>query len=65
MLEEIGALAARHAEYLVLAGLGLVGLVVLWWWLNRPSKEEIQHKRRFEELKEQSRDKYSKLRPLK
>jgi cbb3-type cytochrome oxidase subunit 3 len=40
-------------------------LAVLWFWLQRPTKEEMEHERRFQELKEKSKDTYRRLRPLK
>ncbi len=52
-------------EYVGLGVVGLVVLVVLWRWLNRPGREELEHERRYQELKEHSRDKYKNLRPLK
>lgn len=40
-------------------------LVILWLWLQKPTREELEHERRFQELKEKSKDTYSRLRPLK
>jgi hypothetical protein len=65
MLEEAKSFLEAHIGYLVLGVLGIIGLVLIWRWLNRPGKEELEHQRRFQDLKEKSRDRYKDFRPLK
>lgn len=65
MFQGLASFLEAHIGYAVLLALGLVGLAFFWRWLNRPGREEVEHQKRFEELKERSRDKYKGLRPLK
>jgi uncharacterized membrane-anchored protein YhcB (DUF1043 family) len=43
----------------------IVALVILRWLLNRPTKEETEQQQRIDKLKEQHKDRYKDLRPLK
>ncbi len=40
-------------------------LAIVWLWLQKPTREEMEHERRLQELKEKSKDTYRRLRPLK
>ncbi len=65
MLEEARSFLDGHIGYLVLGVMGIVVLGLVWKWLNRPGREELEHQRRFQDLKDKSRDRYKNLRPLK
>jgi len=58
-------LLKEYRTYVVAAIGILVGLLVLRFFLNRPSRTELEHQKRFEGLKGQSKDRYRETRPLK
>lgn len=64
-MESLIDLISQHWLYLIAGACLVILLAILWLWLQRPTKEEIDHQRRFEELKEKSKDTYRRLRPLK
>lgn len=64
-MQEAQSFLEGHIVEVFLGVLGLVGLGCLLRWLNKLSKEELEHQKRFQGLKETSGDRYKNLRPLK
>ncbi|MEJ5377956.1 MAG: hypothetical protein WHX93_15375 [bacterium] len=65
MWEEAKAMVEENSTYFALGVLAIVGLGLLWRWLNKPGKQESEHEKRFQRLKEHSKEKYRHMRPLK
>lgn len=65
MLEELIHWMWTNWEYVASTGGIVLGLLVLRFWLIRPTREELEHERRLQGLKERSKDTYRTVRPLK
>ncbi len=64
-MEDLTALWSQYRTFVLVALAAVLVLAVLKVVLNRPSKEEMEHQRRMEELKKRQKDRYRNLRPLK
>ncbi len=64
-MEKILELLGEYRVYVVASIIILVGLFALRFLLNRPSQTELDHEKRLEQLKGQSKDRYRETRPLK
>jgi hypothetical protein len=64
-MEAILVLVKAHQTYIWIGAAALAVIVVGLAFLNRPSREEKAHEKRFQGLKDKGKDQYRTLRPLK